>query len=103
MRNSPTTPSPSELSKAKTKVTITLRIKLNANTKNMPLFPPTRDEALARIASVRPAEYARTRNALSGAVTQLSPYITHGFVSLPEVFAGRTFSAHSEFTRQIFV
>lgn len=54
----------------------------------MVIFPPTRDEALARIASVRPAEYARTRNALNGAVTQLSPYITHGFVSLPEVLEG---------------
>jgi deoxyribodipyrimidine photo-lyase len=52
------------------------------------LFPPTREEALARIALVRPAEYARTRNALNGAVTQLSPYITHGFVSLPEVLEG---------------
>jgi deoxyribodipyrimidine photo-lyase len=52
------------------------------------LFPPTREEALARIASVKPAEYARTRNALNGAVTQLSPYITHGFVGLPEVLEG---------------
>ena len=54
----------------------------------MPLFPPTRKEALTRIEAVQPAEYARTRNALNGAVTQLSPYITHGFVSLPEVLAG---------------
>ena len=54
----------------------------------MSLFPPTREEALARIALVQPAEYARTRNALNGAVTQLSPYITHGFVSLPEVLEG---------------
>jgi deoxyribodipyrimidine photo-lyase len=52
------------------------------------LFPPTREVALARIALVRPAEYAQTRNALNGAVTQLSPYITHGFVSLPEVLEG---------------
>jgi deoxyribodipyrimidine photo-lyase len=37
---------------------------------------------------VRPAAYARTRNALDGAVTGLSPYITHGFVTLPEVLAG---------------
>ena len=51
-------------------------------------FPATRDAALARIAAVRPHEYARTRNAIEGAVTQLSPYITHGFVSLPEVLAG---------------
>ena len=54
----------------------------------MPLFPPTRKEALTRIEAVQPAEYGRTRNALNGAVTQLSPYITHGFVSLPEVLAG---------------
>ncbi len=53
-----------------------------------PLFPATREAALARVAAVRPADYARTRNALQGAVTQLSPYITHGFVSLPEVLAG---------------
>lgn len=51
-------------------------------------FPPTLDAAHARIAAVRPAAYARSRNALDGAVTRLSPYITHGFVSLPEVLAG---------------
>ena len=51
-------------------------------------FPPTLFAARARIAAVRPADYARTRNALNGAVTRLSPYITHGFVSLPEVLRG---------------
>ena len=51
-------------------------------------YPPTRSAALARIAAVRPADYARSRNAIDGAVTQLSPYITHGVVSLPEVLAG---------------
>lgn len=54
----------------------------------MHLFPPTREEALARIAAIQPAEYSRSRNALNGAVTHLSPYITHGFVSLPEVLEG---------------
>ncbi len=52
------------------------------------LFAPTLEAARSRIAAVRPAEYARSRNALEGAVTRLSPYITHGFVSLPEVLAG---------------
>jgi deoxyribodipyrimidine photo-lyase len=56
--------------------------------KPLGLFPPTHAAALARIAAVRPADYARSRNAIDGAVTQLSPYITHGFVSLPEVLAG---------------
>ena len=53
-------------------------------------FPPTREAALARIDAVRPSDYARSRNALEGAVTYLSPYITHGLVSLPEVLGGVT-------------
>ena len=48
-------------------------------------FSPSLAEAHARIAAVRPGDYARTRNSLDGAVTGLSPYITHGFVDLPEV------------------
>lgn len=51
---------------------------------------PTRAAALARIAAVRPAAYARTRNSLDGAVSGLSPSLTHGIVSLPEVLAGVT-------------
>lgn len=56
--------------------------------KPLDTFPPTRQAALARIDAVRPGDYARSRNALEGAVTGLSPYITHGLVSLPEVLAG---------------
>jgi deoxyribodipyrimidine photo-lyase len=51
-------------------------------------FPPTRQAALERVGAVRPGDYARSRNAIEGAVTGLSPYITHGLVSLPEVLAG---------------
>lgn len=51
-------------------------------------FAPTPAEARARIAAVHPDAYARTRNSLDGAVTGLSPYITHGFVDLAEVAAG---------------
>ena len=51
-------------------------------------FAPTLAAAHARIAAVRPAAYARTRNALDGAVTGLSPYITHGFVTLTDVLRG---------------
>ncbi len=50
--------------------------------------PPTLAAAQARVSAVRPAAYARTRNAIDGAVTSLSPYITHGFVSLHDVLAG---------------
>ena len=52
-----------------------------------PTFPPTRTAALARLAAVRPAAYASSRNRLDGAVTGLSPYLTHGLLSLPEVAA----------------
>ena len=53
-----------------------------------PMFVPTLAAAQARIAAVRPVAYARTRNTLNGAVSQLSPYITHGFVTLADVLAG---------------
>lgn len=49
-------------------------------------FEPTRQAALARLAEVQPDAYARTRNALDGAVTRLSPYITHGLLSIRDVY-----------------
>lgn len=49
--------------------------------------PPGRTAALARLAAVRPHDYACTRNHLEGAVTGLSPYLTHGLLTLPEVLA----------------
>jgi deoxyribodipyrimidine photo-lyase len=52
----------------------------------MPNFEPTLQAAHARLAAVQPSAYARTRNALDGAVTRLSPYLTHGLLSLREVF-----------------
>ncbi len=48
-------------------------------------FPPTVEAARARLAAVRPADYARSRNHLNGAVTRLSPYLTHGLLTLAEV------------------
>lgn len=44
-----------------------------------------RDEAVARLGAIDPVAYGRTRNYLDGAVTQLSPFITHGILSLSEV------------------
>jgi deoxyribodipyrimidine photo-lyase len=52
----------------------------------MTFFEPTKSAALERLALVDPAAYARTRNAIDGAVTRLSPYITHGLLSLREVY-----------------
>lgn len=48
-------------------------------------FPPTLEAASARAAQISPSQYARSRNALDGAVTGLSPYLTHGIISLPQV------------------
>ncbi|HRC36891.1 MAG TPA: deoxyribodipyrimidine photolyase, partial [Rubrivivax sp.] len=53
-----------------------------------PAFEPTLHAAHARLAAVNPAAYSRTRNHLDGAVTRLSPYLTHGFLTLPEVLHG---------------
>lgn len=57
-------------------------------TAHHPVALPTLDQAWARLAALDPAAYARTRNALDGAVSGLSPYITHGLLSLPQVLAG---------------
>jgi deoxyribodipyrimidine photo-lyase len=54
-------------------------------------FEPSYASAQARAAHTSPSHYARTRNALDGGVTGLSPYLTHGIVSLPEV--ARTLAA----------
>ena len=51
-------------------------------------YVPTLAAAQARVAAVQPAAYARTRNAVDGAVSGLSPYITHGFITLADVLAG---------------
>lgn len=57
-------------------------------------FEPTLQGARARLADVRPDAYARTRNALNGAVTGLSPYITHGLLGLRDVYA----AVHAQFS-----
>jgi deoxyribodipyrimidine photo-lyase len=70
-------------------------------------FPPTDAAARARLAAVRPGEYARTRNHLEGAVTQLSPYLTHGLLSLPQVLHGvlqrhgRELDVHHKFVYEL--
>ena len=55
-------------------------------------FEPSYASAHARSAHISPSAYARSRNALDGGVTGLSPYLTHGVISLPEV--ARTVAAH---------
>ena len=47
-------------------------------------FEPTHQAALGRLAAIKPASYARSRNMLDGAVTCLSPYFTHGLLTMPD-------------------
>ena len=51
-------------------------------------FEPTPEALADRLAAIDPAEYARTRNFVDGAVTRLSPWITHGFIELPHLVEG---------------
>ncbi len=52
--------------------------------KRLHVFEATHQAANARLDAVQPASYARTRNALDGAVTGLSPYFAHGIISLSD-------------------
>lgn len=63
---------------------------LNADSQSvLPLMPEasTRETALSKIDAVSLAQYARTRNALDGRVSRLSPYLTHGVTDVPEVIS----------------
>ena len=46
-----------------------------------------RAEGLKRLHAIKPALYEKTRNYINGAVTQLSPYLRHGCISLSEAIA----------------
>jgi len=48
-------------------------------------FPPTLADAEHRVKLINPRAYASTRNFLNGSVTRLSPYLTHGFISLADI------------------
>ena len=48
-------------------------------------FEATPEAARERLRAVRPQDYVATRNHLDGAVTRLSPYITHGLLTVAQV------------------
>ena len=52
----------------------------------MTIFTPTREAAQRALGRVEPGRYAQTRNFLEGAVSRLSPYLTHGLLDLREVY-----------------
>ena len=49
-------------------------------------FEPTDTALQARLSALDIVAYGKTRNHLNGQVTRLSPYLTHGFVSIPYLF-----------------
>lgn len=49
------------------------------------MFSTNYEDILKQIQQINPMDYAQTRNFLDGAVTRLSPYITRGFLTLPQV------------------
>ena len=49
------------------------------------ILPGGRTEALRKLHAYDPASYGRTRNHIEGTVSQLSPYLRHGMLSLIEV------------------
>lgn len=51
----------------------------------LPTFPIERSKMWERVYNVDVNQYAKTRNHVRGAVSYLSPYLTRGVLSLPEV------------------
>jgi deoxyribodipyrimidine photo-lyase len=50
-------------------------------------FPTTLEAVYARIDTFDPAYYALSRNFLNGGVSYLSPYLSRGFITVPQVVA----------------
>ena len=48
-------------------------------------FAPDFDAVIERLVAIQPMAYVHTRAHLDGALTRLSPYLTHGFLSLPDL------------------
>ncbi|GAA4395921.1 hypothetical protein GCM10023187_03430 [Nibrella viscosa] len=51
----------------------------------MNTFPTDYSSILKRIEAVDPSRYGRTRNFIDGSVTYLSPYVSRGVITLPQV------------------
>ncbi len=48
-------------------------------------FPVDRASVRYRVEQINPLQYGKTRNFIDGAVTRLSPYISRGIITLPEI------------------
>jgi deoxyribodipyrimidine photo-lyase len=66
------------------------------------LFEPSASAAQSRLTAIRPFEYSQSRNHLDGAVSMLSPYLTHGFLTVPEV-AAHVYKVHRMSVQHKFI
>jgi deoxyribodipyrimidine photo-lyase len=48
-------------------------------------FPTNYESILERIEAIDPIKYAQTRNYLNGRITYLSPYLSRGVITLPQI------------------
>jgi deoxyribodipyrimidine photo-lyase len=58
---------------------------MSSNLNREVLFPTTYDAIVERVNNINPIKYASTRNYLNGKITYLSPYISRGVISLPQI------------------
>jgi deoxyribodipyrimidine photo-lyase len=58
---------------------------VTANTDNMFQISTQYEDILAQIKNIDPISYSRSRNFLNGKVTKLSPYLTHGVITLNQI------------------
>jgi len=65
-------------------------------------FPTAYNEIIERLENIDPLKYPSTRNFINGAVTYLSPYISRGVISLPQIMAS-VLKKHKPFEIQKFI
>jgi len=65
-------------------------------------FPTNYSDILQRIKNIQPLQYSKTRNFTDGDVTYLSPYISRGVISLPQM-ARQALKKHTPFQIQKFL
>lgn len=62
-----------------------------------PKFGPKLQDIWERVDAISPADYARSRNYLNGAVTYLSPYVSRGVISTKQIMERLLQNGHSIF------
>jgi deoxyribodipyrimidine photo-lyase len=68
-----------------------------------PSFPTDLASIWARVQSIDPVKYAKSRNFLTGAVTYLSPYISRGVISTRQVYEAMLAKGYTLWQMEKFV